>query len=328
MKEKQFTFIFAALITLAACAQPLSGMQVSTSIPTTQITETLTVYLEPSTQTPLPPTQTPMPPTQTPLLPTPTPIPEFSELRVMFDYDKTAPLNLKMGLKKQEGAAAVEYLTYRIINDCEISAILVRPLSPGLYPAVIYLHMGQDNKKQYLGEATRLAERGVVSLLLDSPFLSGCATVNQPRKGYILTVNEIRRGIDFLETLPEVDSKRMGFVGHSFGATWGGILAGVETRIKAYVLMAGYAQVSKKDTPDVPDLDAILYIGHNETAAFLFQFSTKDSFISEEDALQYYNAANEPKKILWYESTHAGLQDAGQEDRLSWLSEQLGFDYP
>lgn len=228
---------------------------------------------------------------------------------------------------EQQGAAVIHRLYYVSVDNCKVYAFLVTPSGSGPYPAVIYMHMGQANKEQYLEEAKQLAGHGVASLLLSSPFVRGCGGT-ESRVGYVRTVIDIRRGVDLLESIPEVDHVNIGYVGHSFGATWGGVLAGVEPRIKTYVLMAGYAQVSQNDSPEVPELDAILYIGHAKAASILFQFSTEDHYISKDEALQYYDAANEPKKILWYDSTHAGLQEASQVDRLNWLSEQLGFDYP
>ena len=79
---------------------------------------------------------------------------------------------------------------------------------------------------------------------------------------------------------------------------------------------------------DYSDLDAILYIGHNKTAPVLFQFSTHDEYISHEQAEMYFEAAQSPKKIVWYDTNHVGLQKEGQADRLTWLGEQLGFVYP
>jgi len=80
---------------------------------------------------------------------------------------------------------------------------------------------------------------------------------------------------------------------YSYGATWGGVLAGVETRIKAYVKMEGYAQVSENDLPTMPDLDAIHYVKYSSPAAILFQFSTSDVFIDEAEARLYYDTADQ-----------------------------------
>jgi dienelactone hydrolase len=258
----------------------------------------------------------------------PTPLPDFEQLANIFEYDRSAELGLKWGSESQQGEAILHHITFIGSDDCLIRAYLVTPKSAGQFPAVMYMHMGSATKDQYLEEAQLLAGKGVISLLFDSPFRRGCGDSENPRQGYIRTVIDVRRAVDLLETTSEVDATRIGYVGHSFGATWGGVLAGVEARIKAFVLMAGYAQVSQHDSPEVPDLDAILYIGHAQGAAFLFQFSTNEHYFSIEEANQYFDAAPEPKVIFWYDSTHAGLQDAGQEDRLIWLGEQLDFTYP
>lgn len=91
------------------------------------------------------------------------------------------------------------------------------------------------DKYQFKDEAVLLAKRGVISLLLNSPFNSGCSDARNPRLGYIITVLIARRAVDLLMTPPQVDSERIGYVGHSFGATWGGVLAGVEPRLHTLV---------------------------------------------------------------------------------------------
>lgn len=52
-------------------------------------------------------------------------------------------------------------------------------------------------------------------------------------------------GIDLLSSFDNVDTNRIAYVGHSLGVAWGGVLAGVEKRIQAYVLMAGDSRFSK-----------------------------------------------------------------------------------
>ena len=45
--------------------------------------------------------------------------------------------------------------------------------------------------------------------------------------------------VDLLQSLPQVDDDKIGFVGYGAGARTGAILASVEPRIKAFVLMSG-----------------------------------------------------------------------------------------
>jgi dienelactone hydrolase len=257
---------------------------------------------------------------------TATPLPEYDQLVHLFDYDPSVPLDVRIGSETKEQGITIQTIRYAAPGDCRVPALLFSPDGPGPYPAVIYLHAGGRNKTQYYVEAKLLAGQGVVSLLLDSPFETNC--LDSIRQGYIRTVLFVRRGVDLLESLPQVDRSRIAFVGHSFGATWGGVIAGVEPRIHFFVLMAGYAQVSKNDTPEVPDLDAILYVGHAGGASFLFQFAEKDEYIRLEEARQYYAVAGGEKTIVWYDTTHLGLQETGQADRLDWLADHLGFPVP
>jgi poly(3-hydroxybutyrate) depolymerase len=62
----------------------------------------------------------------------------------------------------------------------------------------------------------------------------------QDREAYVQTVADLRRSIDMLLARNDVDPKRLAYVGHSYGAQWGSILAAVDKRMKAAVRMAGW----------------------------------------------------------------------------------------
>ena len=49
----------------------------------------------------------------------------------------------------------------------------------------------------------------------------------------------VRRAVDLLARLPQVDPKRIGLVGWSLGARVGAVTAGAEPRLRAVVLMSG-----------------------------------------------------------------------------------------
>jgi dienelactone hydrolase len=281
------------------------------------------------------PTKTPWPtPSNTP---TPTPIPPYEILVEIFEYDHESPVDLViLSEERREGVTVQTVKYYGAENPVyqkalRVPAYLLLPAGEGPFPAILYLHAGMMNKDQYLDEAILIAQQGVICLVIDGPISSDRARRLDPfdlpkvRDAYIRTVIDLRRGVDVLESLPQVDPDRMAYVGHSYGATWGGVLAGLETRLRAYVLMAGYAQVSKNDTPQVPELDAIRYLGYAAPAAYLFQYAENDAFIDHEEAQLYFDTANGPKIALWYDTDHFTLQHVSQVDRLNWLSEQLDF---
>jgi hypothetical protein len=142
----------------------------------------------------------------------------------------------------------------------------------------------------------------------------------------------------------------LGYVGHSYGATYGGVVAGIERRIAAYVLMAGDPALSewmrttthsaimheRETTPldeyrayldALAPLDASHYIGHAAPAHLLFQFARHDEFVSGERAERYFALASEPKRIAWSACTRA-FNGQARRERAVFLSEQLGLAPP
>ncbi len=153
--------------------------------------------------------------------------------------------------------------------------------------------------------------------------------------------------MDLLVARAEVDPKRIGYVGHSLGANYGAILAGVEKRIKAFVLMTGSPSETENlrssERPDIvatrestpkhvferylkimAPLDAGQYVAHAQPAALLFQFGREDEFITEKEATQLHQTASEPKLIQWYQTGHA-LDAEALRARDEWLGQQLDF---
>ncbi|MGH9938016.1 MAG: aspartyl protease family protein, partial [Blastocatellia bacterium] len=167
------------------------------------------------------------------------------------------------------------------------------------------------------------------------------------RATYVQAVIDLRRGVDLLAARPEVDAKRLGFVGFSFGATLGGILAGVERRIKAYALMGTAARLTdfwrSGEQPDLVKLrasltkeqldkyiattapfDTIHYIGRAAPAAVLFQFGRRDENVPEKLALEFYQAGSKPKEIKWWDGGHE-LNDEALRHRAEWFRSRLGI---
>ncbi|HWQ46073.1 MAG TPA: hypothetical protein VN376_04355 [Longilinea sp.] len=256
---------------------------------------------------------------------TPDPQERYEAQVTLFDYDASIPLDPVYGTEYPEPNVTVVAVSYQGTENCQAEALLVMPEGEGPYPAVIYLHRVPAVKTQFLTEAIDLAGQGIVSLLLGSPFDTGCYTMNaRDGQGYIDTVIFIRRGIDFLESLPQVDPSRIAYVGHSFGANSGGVVAGVDDRIHFFVLMAGVADIALYNGSYLNDLNADQYISHADDDIFLFQFATDDEYILHSAANYYYDVASGEKTILWYDTDHAGVQDLGEADRVAWLLEQLG----
>lgn len=279
-----------------------------------------------------------------------TPAQEASRL---FDYNASEPLDIKEeGVEERQGAR-VHDINYASPKGGRVTAYLVVPSDGGKFGGALFLHGAGASRTQFLNEAVLLAREGIVSLVMDAPASrpepwrkSPYAYLEADRDIRAQAVVDLRRGVDLLAARRDVDAKRLAFVGYSNGATIGGVLAGVEKRIKAYVLMAGNAsQVEFWRAPDNPDADELKkrltperfelyvksleaveqtkYISHAAPAALLFQCGKDDQVVPAESAQKYYDAASKPKTIKWYKATHQ-LNAQASTDRFKWVVEQIG----
>src|SRR5262249_4556879 len=138
---------------------------------------------------------------------------------------------------------------------------------------------------------------------------------------YIQTVMDLRRGLDLLLARPDVDPKRVAYIGHSYGAQWGAVLSAVDRRFRTAVLVGGapglQALMESEDPASVqflkgikPELlqkylqingpiDAIHFISQAAPIPLFFQFATFEQNFSRAAMDRYWNAASEPKTIAW-----------------------------
>ena len=69
-------------------------------------------------------------------------------------------------------------------------------------------------------------------------------------------------------------------------------------------------------------LDPIAYIGKTSPARVLFQFGRQDPYVPEAQARAFFEAAREPKDLIWYNAGH-GLDPQAVRDRQEWLRQYL-----
>ena len=169
----------------------------------------------------------------------------------------------------------------------------------------------------------------------------------EERDGYIQGVIDLRRSLDLLESLPHCDGGRLAYVGHSIGAQFGAMLASLEKRIKAMVLVGGVPATEdiylKSDDPDMIQLrenmkekvdeyiqtlravDAIQYIPHAAPVPLFFQFAEFERYFDEASMKRYFEAASEPKEMKWYPTGHELHDIRALIDRAEWLRDKIGM---
>jgi dienelactone hydrolase len=271
----------------------------------------------------------------------------------VFGYDASKPLNLQRGNTEEVETIQVTEISYDSPKIGRVPGYLVLPPGKGPFCAIVYMHWGQGSKSEWLAEAVEMAKRGAVSLMIDAPYLrpnvplsTSSNGAEAERDGYIQLVVDLRRAVDLLVAREDVDPKRIGYVGHSLGATWGGPLAGAEKRIKVFVLMGGlpsltsydddssYAEVRRASTPrdEFKKYAAVIepynpehFLSNTAPAKIYFQWAKHDMFISKHSADEYYGAVGGPKEQRWYFTSHEFNDALSCDDRRDWLSKELGL---
>jgi cephalosporin-C deacetylase-like acetyl esterase len=240
----------------------------------------------------------------------------------LFDYDTKEPLSYTVTYEEQQDGVTVQDITYPSGGGDRFGKLVI-PDGRGPFPAVLYAAGQGVPASFFVREMVAFAKDGYAGLALEHrpttdlySSLDGKATI----EGYANYVKDLRRGLDLLGTIPKIDVKRLGFVGHSFGCAAGSILSGLETRIRAYVLMAcggyitdpawSYCATDACYTATTEDraryqerlsvLNPANYIGRNSGAAFLVQASKTDQFARQPNVEALFAAAPEPKSITWY----------------------------
>src|SRR5688572_9407621 len=165
----------------------------------------------------------------------------FNELKVLYDYDRKAPLNFQQSEMPTRGGYRLYSIRYSLPMG-HMSGFLVLPDRSGRKPAIVWTHSG--GAIQFLGNAVLMARAGAISLLVGQAEGLSEQSPEQVRDMYIATVVGLRRGIDLLESRSDVDGRRLALVGHSFGALMGAVAASIDTRLRAVVFEAGLLGMS------------------------------------------------------------------------------------
>jgi dienelactone hydrolase len=285
-----------------------------------------------------------------------------------WDYDKSAPLNVKDAGAQNRDGIAIHDITYTSPvgdrgsavgpNGGMVTAYLVVPPGKRPFPAVIYGHWcmpGSEkmNRTEFLEEALVLAHSGVLSLLPDHVmvhpgFVDDQSPLNE--KQIAVEVQQdinLRRGADLLLARNDVDAKRMAYVGHSCDGTAGGILSGVDHRFKAFVIMAGqlsdeadktakaYQEYRQKVGPEKFDAFTAKYAWmdpgkyvSHAAPAAVFLQYATDEPFLNADIIKQYFAIVSEPKKLKMYEAPHALNAEATRDRIAFLAEQLAFKPP
>ncbi|MEM1606528.1 MAG: alpha/beta fold hydrolase [Candidatus Bathyarchaeia archaeon] len=264
---------------------------------------------------------------------------DCEDLRKYYNYDKTMPLRASEEIIREEEGYKVIKVYFDSINGERVPALLSLPKSDGKVPCVIFLHGYGGSKEDILQVAGLVAREGYALIAIDAAYhgerkVPGkelySPNITESMRGIIQTIIDLRRAVDYLETRPEIDAERIGYVGGSMGGILGAIFIGVEPRIKAAALIVAGGNMSlmikesqhytmpaireylRKEGISYEELQKILdpidpinFIKHFSPRPLVFHLGRFDRIVPAEAGRQLYEAAGEPKQVYWYDAGHS-----------------------
>jgi dienelactone hydrolase len=265
-----------------------------------------------------------------------------------FSYDASQPLAFRdAGRLNASYPIAVRDVSYAVPGG-RINGYLAVPPSGRKLPAVLYLHGSGGGRGELLVPAVWFAGRRAVGLTISSPSsvagpqprgLTPAQSLARDRRLTVADVIAARRAVDLLRSLPQVDPARIAVAGWSLGARTTAILAGVEPRIRAYVLMSGGASPVSTYVAEAPArlrpevrrvlsaIDPLRWIARGRPGTILLQDGRKDAVVPRAALLTLAHAAPRGTELRWYPTPH-DLSVAAYRYQLDWLSRHLGVRGP
>ncbi len=147
---------------------------------------------------------------------------------------------------------------------------------------------------------------------------------NQMRDRLLQWSKDVQRSIDYLETRPEIDTKKLAFYGISYSAGISPTLLAPESRFKTAVLVSGGAW-----PPTAPEVDPWNYAPRVKVPVLML--NGRDDFVfpvdrSQIPLLNALGAAARDKRHILYDGGHVNLQTRMDliGEILRWLDQQLG----
>ena len=269
----------------------------------------------------------------------------FAERAALFRYDAHADLGVQEAAIEHRDGIAVRDISFVAVPATKqrVQAYVVEPSGKGPFAGILWVHwLGEpktSNRSQYLDEAVALAAKGVVSLLVDGMWSDPTwYEKRDPDQDFQNSINQtiaLRRAMDLLAQQPNVDTGRLGYVGHDFGGMYGTLMAGLDKRAKTYVFIAvapsllewAFFAGQPKSKIDYIRRNAPLelsdFIHQVDNASTLFQFAKNDAYVSRASTGVLLNAANAPKERRFYDADHAMNKAEIAQDRDAWLLKEL-----
>lgn len=256
-----------------------------------------------------------------------------------FDYDTKRPLEATAKEERRDDKSTTYKIRFSGKREI-VPGLLTVPSGVSRPPVVLILHgLGGSKQMSQLFSPAFVSE-GYAVLALDAPGhgeRAGSAPssesslepdVSKMHAQWVEAIVDYRRGIDYLESRGDVDTKRIVLLGVSMGGMMGSLLAGSDKRIDAAALVVAGGNwrnlvtdtnlsqlkplkslFGEKGLPEdkkklVDEIDPATWVAKISPRPVLLLNGTKDNIVPKSASDALISAAKEPKTVIIYEGGH------------------------
>jgi eukaryotic-like serine/threonine-protein kinase len=161
-------------------------------------------------------------------------------------------------------------------------------------------------------------ERGSDALLA----IQTGADTRQYTEYFIKVVKDFRRSIDYLETRSDIDSKKLAYLGFSWGGIYGAIIPAIEERLKVSILNGGGMWGNTR-----PEVDGINYVTRVKVPTLMLNGRYDMTFPFELTVKPMFDLLGTPaadKRLILYDTDHIIPLTEYIKETLAWLDKYLG----
>jgi dienelactone hydrolase len=154
--------------------------------------------------------------------------------------------------------------------------------------------------------------------------MHGANPSHQYTEWLVKWTKDFSRSIDYLETRPDIDINKIGFLGHSWGGYIGGIIPAVESRIKIDILVVGGFWVWNKP---LPEADMLNYVPRIKMPVLMLNGKYDAVFPLDKAVKPFFNLLGTPEKdkyLFVYETDHYVPKSEMIKETLNFLDKYWG----
>jgi hypothetical protein len=135
-------------------------------------------------------------------------------------------------------------------------------------------------------------------------------------------VTDLRRGLDYLETRPQIDGSRIAVFAPSAGSRVGLIAAAVETRFAAVALMG--AGITRSGAAAIAEANPVGFAAHIAGPTLMLQGRYDEDTNSTTEARPLFDLLPEPKRWVPFDGGHIPSLEVMVPALNAWFDEVLG----